>query len=71
MTEIEHGESRRLHHGAVFAYRCLYPGSEIRGSALVFCDGQQWNDTKPACLGKRAVLKAFFAVQYFRYVFLF
>jgi len=49
MSDLPFGSVRRLLDGGVFAYKCQ-EGAEMEGGpALIVCDGQSWNDTKPKC----------------------
>ncbi len=51
MATLSYGDSKRLLDGAVFKFRC-HVGAQIVGPGTVFCDGNNWNDSKPQCLSK-------------------
>lgn len=42
------GQSNVLYTGALVAFMCD-PGYVLNGSATVYCDGTNWNDTAPTC----------------------
>ena len=51
MKKLQNGESKRMMRGAVYKFRCD-PGSVMDGPPTVYCNGNDWNDTKPECLSK-------------------
>ena len=51
MKTLTNGESRRMLRGRVYKFKCE-EGSVMEGSSAVYCDGNQWNGTKPECLSK-------------------
>ena len=46
---LEYGLSRSMYGGAAYRFSCS-PGAVMEGSSTVFCDGKEWNGTKPECL---------------------
>ena len=51
MKTLPNGESKRMKHGAVYKFHCN-KGSVLDGPPTVYCDGNDWNGTKPECLSK-------------------
>jgi len=46
---IQQGRARTLWGGAAIRFSCK-AGSLMDGSAVAYCDGKEWNGTKPECL---------------------
>ena len=55
VSYIHNGHSTMKGDGAVFTFYCKEEGV-LEGPSMVFCDGKQWNDTPPQCLGKCSIV---------------
>ncbi len=51
MKSLSNGESRRMMRGRVYEFKCK-DGTVMEGFPAVYCDGKDWNGTKPECLSK-------------------
>ena len=50
LKPMEHGFMAVSYSGAVVRFWCE-DGTFIKGADLLICDGQNWNDSQPDCIG--------------------
>ncbi|XP_070552685.1 C4b-binding protein alpha chain-like [Ptychodera flava] len=48
--KIQEGSEKQSYGGNIISYKC-YNGYVMRGSSTIYCDGENWNDTVPECIG--------------------
>ncbi|XP_042875772.1 serine/threonine-rich protein adg2-like isoform X2 [Penaeus japonicus] len=53
LAEVANGEKVFLYDDAMARFSC-FPGYSLEGSPALSCDGINWNDTAPVCVGQQA-----------------